>query len=241
MTDDGRPTLTYFDLRGRAEAIRLLFTDQGIPFMDRRIRSADSWQALRRSLPLRVLPHYADPRLSLTQSHAILRYLGSSVGMIASDPVGQAPYDEALHAVAEVQEALWQFAWRPEYQTQPELFENGALGLYLASLQRLFTRDDSEFWVGESISHVDYLAFALTDELRAFFPTALEEFELLHAFHAQMASRPRISAYIGSRKQPVVFGMGLHGPKVDPAAQISEGDVFENPWSEPIRLATSSV
>ena len=42
MTDDGRPTLTYFDLRGRAEAIRVLFTDHGIPFMDRRIRSADS-------------------------------------------------------------------------------------------------------------------------------------------------------------------------------------------------------
>jgi len=236
---DGSPTLTYFDLRGRAEAIRLLFTDQGIPFIDRRIRSADSWYALRRSLPLRVLPHYADPRLELTQSHAILRYLGSSVGMIASDPVSQAPYDEAYYAIAEVQEALWQFAWQPEYQTQPEDFENGALGRYLANLQRLYMRDDSEFWVGEKVSHVDYLAFTLTDELRAFFPTALAEFEVLAAFHAQMAARPRISAYIGSRKQPVVFGMGLHGPKVDPAAHIVPGDVFENPWREPIELAPS--
>lgn len=237
MSEDGRPTLTYFDLRGRAEAIRLLFTDQGIPFMDRRIRSADSWQALRRSLPLRVLPHYSDPRLSLTQSHAILRYLGSSVGMTPSDPVGQAPFDEALAAVSEVQEALWQFAWQPEYRNQPELFINGALSRYLANLQRLYMRDDTEFWVGGRVSHVDYLAYALTDELRAFFPEALAEFELLGAFHVQMAARPRISAYIGSRKQPVVFGMGLHGPKVDPAAVINPGDVFENPWREPMPLA----
>ncbi len=236
MTDDGRPTLTYFDLRGRAEAIRVLFTDQGIPFMDRRIRSADSWQALRRSLPLRVLPHYSDPRLSLTQSHAILRYLGSSAGMAPGDPVGRAPYDEAHDAIAEVQEALWQFAWQPEYQDQPQLFINGALSRYLANLERLFMRDDSEFWVGGSISHVDYLAYVLLDELRAFFPEALAEVELLSAFHQQMVARPRISAYIGSRKQPVVFGMGLHGPKVDPAAQINPGDVFENPWREPIAL-----
>lgn len=236
MTEESRPTLTYFDLRGRAEAIRLLFTDQGIPFMDRRIRSADSWDALRRSLPMRVLPHYVDPRLSLSQGHAILRYLGSSVGMLAADPVSQAPYDEAHHALIEVQEALWQFAWQPEYLNRPEVFVNGALGSYLAALQRLYLRDDTEFWVGGKISHVDYLAFALVDELRAFFPATLTEFEPLANFHAQIAARPRISAYIGSRKQPVVFGMALHGPKVDPAAQINPGDVFENPWRAPIEL-----
>lgn len=236
MSDDGRPTVTYFDLRGRAEAIRVLFTDQGIPFMDRRIRSAGSWEALRRDLPLRVLPHYSDPRLTLTQSQAILRYLGASIGMTPSDPVGQAPFDEALSAVAEVQEALWQFAWQPEYSSQPELFANGALRRYLGNLERLFGRDSSEFWVGGKISHVDYLAYVLLDELRAFFPAVLAERDLLAAFYAHMAARPRISAYIGSRKQPVVFGMGLHGPKVDPASTINPGDVFENPWREPIAL-----
>jgi len=239
MTEEGRPTLTYFDMRGRAEAIRLLFTDQGIPFMDRRIRSADSWQALRRSLPLQVLPHYADPRLSLTQSHAILRYLASSVGLMAADPVSQAPYDELHHAIAEVQEALWLFAWRDEYKSQPEAFVTGELGPHLESLQRLYLRDDSDFWVGGKISHVDYLAYTLIDELQAFFPHALAEHEALVGFQAQIAARPRISAYIGSRKQPVVFGMGLHGPKVDPMARVNAGDVFENPWFEPIALDPS--
>ena len=241
MTEDGRPTLTYFDLRGRAEAIRLLFTDQGIPFMDRRIRSADSWQALKRSLPLQVLPHYSDPRLSLTQSHSILRYLACSVSMMPTDPVGQAPYNEAHDALAEVQEALWQFAWQPEYQSQPERFANGALARYLTNLERLYMRNETEFWVGGGISHVDYLAFVLTDELRAFFPATLQSFEMLASFHAFMAARPRISAYIGSRKQPVVFGMGLSGPKIDPAATINPGDVFENPWRDPLPLAPQTA
>jgi len=237
MSADGRPTVTYFDMRGRAEAIRLLFTDQGIPFMDRRIRSADSWQALQQTLPLRVLPHYSDPRLSITQSHAIMSYLGTSTGMVpADDPAASAVYDEAYHAIAEVQEQLWQFAWQPEYATQPESFANGLLSHYLIGLERLYVRNSGDFWVGDGISQVDYLAYALLDELRAFFPATLAQFESLQHAHGFMAARPRISVYIGSRKQPVVFGMSLAGPKVDPAAVIKPGAVFENPWREPVLL-----
>lgn len=236
MSDDGRPTVTYFDIRGRAEAMRMLFTDQGIPFMDRRIRSADSWQAMQKALPLRVLPHYSDPRLSITQSHAIMSYLGASTGMVPADPVAAAVYNEAYHAVADVQEQLWLFAWKPEYETQPEVFANGALSHFLTNLERLYLNNVGDFWVGERVSPVDYLAYVLFDELRAFFPATLAQFEALQFFHGIMAARPRISAYIGSRKQPAVFGMSLAGPKVDPAAVINSGDVFENPWREPIPL-----
>ena len=35
----------------------------------------------------------------------------------------------------------------------------------------------------------------------------------------------------------MVFGMGLHGPKIDPAAELGEDDVFENPWTKPIKIA----
>ena len=237
MSDSGLPTVIYFDMRGRAEGIRLLFTDQGIPFTDRRIRSVGSWQALKDTLPLRVLPHYSDPRLSISQSHAIMSYLGASTGMVPADPVRAALYDEAYHAIAEVQEQLWLFAWQPEYQTHPESFARGVLNRYLIGLERLFLSSPGEFWVGEQVSQVDYLAYVFLDELRAFFPATLAQFESLHAFHGQMAARPRISAYIGSRKQPVVFGMGLNGPKVDPAAVVVPGQVFENPWREPIPLA----
>jgi len=154
-----------------------------------------------------------------------------------ADPVGQVPYDEVQQALAEVQETLWQFAWQPEYNSQPELFAGGALARYLAALERLFLRTGGEFWLGESISHVDYLAIALLDEIRAFFPATLAQHEHLYDFYARVMERPRISAYVGSRKQPVVFGMSLQGPKIDPAAEVSPGDVFENPWREPIVLA----
>jgi len=239
MTDEGRPTLTYFDMRGRAEAIRLFFTDQGIAFMDRRIRSADSWQALKRTLALGRLPYYSDPLVNLTESQAILRYLGRSTGMMPADPVAQAPYDQAQEALSAAQEELWQFAWQQEYQSDPNLFANSQLSRSLRALERLFLTCPGDYWLGTEVSHADYLAYAYLDELRAFFASTLASFEVLALFHERFDARPRLRAYLDSRRRPVVFGMGLHGPKLDPAAAdtIADDDLFENPWSKPIRLA----
>lgn len=240
MTDEGRPTLTYFDMRGRAEAIRLFFTDQGIAFMDRRIRSADSWQALKRTLPLGRLPYYSDPLVRLSESQAILRYLGRSTGMMPADPVAQASFDEAQEALSEAQEQLWQFGWQEEYGTDPKLFVNGQLARSLRALERLFLAHPGDFWLGTEICHVDYLAYAYFDELRAFFGAALGNFDVLALFHERFDARPRLRAYLDSRRRPVVFGMGLHGPKIDPMAAIEPDAVFENPWSKPIKLAELS-
>ena len=237
MTDEGRPTLTYFDMRGRAEAIRLLFTDQGIVFMDRRIRSAQSWQALQGTLPLGRLPHYTDPLVNLTESQAILRYLGRSTGMMPADPVAQAGFDVAQEALAEAQEQLWQFAWQEEYRSAASVFANGQLARSLRALERLFLDCPGDYWLGTQVSHVDYLAYAYLDELRAFFGAALASVEALALFHERFDARPRLRAYLDSRRRPVVFGMGLDGPKIDPAVELGPDDVFENPWTKPIKIA----
>ena len=186
---------------------------------------------------MRALPLYSDPRATIAQSHTILRYLSRSIGLMPADPVGALPYEEAHDAVAEVQEQLWQFAWHEDYYDAPQSIERGALAAMLTNLERLYLRSASEFWVGDAVSQVDYLAYCLLDEIRAFFPATLQRFEVLGEFHATFGVRPRMRAYLESRKRPVVFGMGLRGPKVDPAAEVPPGTVFENPWTKPIQLA----
>lgn len=41
-----KPVITYFNIRGRAEVIRLIFEELGIEYEDRRITDAGEWQAL---------------------------------------------------------------------------------------------------------------------------------------------------------------------------------------------------
>jgi len=93
--------LYYFDFAGRAEAIRLLLHHAKIPFQDIRIKSTD-WKTLKNSpifeyhsLPVLQL----DNGLKLSQSHAILEYLGLTYGYM--------PYDESLvYQVKNVMDAV---------------------------------------------------------------------------------------------------------------------------------------
>jgi glutathione S-transferase len=239
-----KPTLSYFELRGRAEASRLLLCDLGVTFIDHRVTSPEEWDALRREVPFGGLPRYRDERVELTQSHAILRYLARVHGLVGADgpPVEDdalswVVYDEIQEVLAEAQEHLWRFAWEADYRSNKRNYADGILRLFLGALQRWYSgHGGGEYWVGDTVSHIDYLAFTYLDEVRAFFPDALARAEQLASFHARTQARPRIADYIGSGRRPVVFGMGIDGPKVDPDVPLEIGQTFNNPWTEPIVL-----
>jgi len=80
MSQEKNPTLTYFDIRGRTEPIRLLLHDNDIEFEDKRILLED-WSALKPKItPFHTLPIFEDGDLKITQSSAILRYLAKKHG-----------------------------------------------------------------------------------------------------------------------------------------------------------------
>uniref|UniRef100_A0A914ZKW7 GST N-terminal domain-containing protein n=1 Tax=Parascaris univalens TaxID=6257 RepID=A0A914ZKW7_PARUN len=53
-------TLIYFDIRGLAEQIRLLLTDNRIPFDEIRIKSEDEWNEIKESFVFGQLPCLKD-------------------------------------------------------------------------------------------------------------------------------------------------------------------------------------
>ena len=236
-----QPTLSYFELRGRAEATRLLLGDLGVEFVDHRVTSPEAWATLKQEVPFGSLPRYQDDRVDLTQSHAILRYLARTHGLVGVDGGGNGAgwvvYDEIQEVLSEAQEHLWRFAWEADYQSSRQGYADGILRWYLGTLQRWYSGHGAgQYWVGDTVSHIDYLAFTYLDEVRAFFPETLAAAELLAEFHARMRGRPRIAEYIASGRRPVVFGMAIDGPKVDPDAALEPGQLFRNPWTEPIVL-----
>lgn len=90
--------LTYFNMRGAAEKIRLAFILNGVEFEDDRVEFAD-WPKLKGSTKFGQMPLLElDDGTVIAQSDAILRYAGS-VGegkLVPQDLKEQAKVNEAL-------------------------------------------------------------------------------------------------------------------------------------------------
>ncbi|MEQ8955976.1 MAG: glutathione S-transferase N-terminal domain-containing protein, partial [Gammaproteobacteria bacterium] len=69
-----QPKITYFDVRGRAEVIRLLLEYTGTAYKERRI-TLEEWPLEKAAFPLGQLPVYEQGELFINQSHAIYRHL----------------------------------------------------------------------------------------------------------------------------------------------------------------------
>ena len=88
--------LTYFNVEGAAEKIRLAFKLGGIEFDDERIERAN-WPALKPSAPFGQLPLLSiDGKPPISQSNAILRYAGRLSGLYPEDPLQAMRVDEVI-------------------------------------------------------------------------------------------------------------------------------------------------
>ena len=83
----GEITLTYFDLYGKAEAIRMLLTHSKTPFTDNRV-TGDAWAAPKvgGKCANGQVPVLEVGDRCLNQSASILRFIGSQTGYYGSDP-----------------------------------------------------------------------------------------------------------------------------------------------------------
>jgi glutathione S-transferase len=96
-------TLTYFDIEGVAEPVRLALLLTKTPFEDRRIKFPE-WGALKPTTPYGVLPVMTleDNGPMRSQSKALLRYIGSTFTTTSSSSYNLYPTDKLL----DIEEAI---------------------------------------------------------------------------------------------------------------------------------------
>ncbi|KAG5455649.1 MAG: glutathione S-transferase [Olpidium bornovanus] len=93
--------LTYFDLPGRAEPIRLAFQIGGIPFTDERIKRED-FPAKKDSYIFGCLPILEVDKTVLYSTAGILRYVGLLSGLYPQDPLEGAKVDTFVGVVDDI-------------------------------------------------------------------------------------------------------------------------------------------
>jgi glutathione S-transferase len=211
--------LTYFNVRGRGELIRLLFHAAGIPFTDNRLRLADfKVEQANGMFPSGQVPVLdVDGKAHFSQSYAIAMYAASIAGLLPVADLDRLRCDMILLNTEDVRAKF--VAIRYSGLTGDARLAR-YYDYYNSTLPPLLSRfekelGDHEYFIGGSLSLADvavfnmigYLTFpacevqAASDEARALQANCLCSFAGLIGLVARVAAVPGIAKWLRERPQ----------------------------------------
>ncbi|CAL8068830.1 unnamed protein product [Calicophoron daubneyi] len=200
--------LVYFNARGRAEPIRLVFAMLGIQFEDHRIERQE-WPALKPKTPTGRLPYLQvfqsdGSSVSYDESMAIARWLAKSYGLMGADDNEYYRIERIIGQCADVERELRGMFHAPNDEAKTNAvkkFKEDAGPRLLNLLSRSLADSGSKFVAGPKVTlgdlvflaTVDQLTGQFTDLLKAQFPELLKHREdVLH-------DQPTLEGYIKAR------------------------------------------
>lgn len=212
--------LTYFDIRGRAECIRLMLEEIGIAYEDRQITNAE-WQDLKPRTPFGQIPLLRIGGVELAQTMAIVRHLARTHGLSGETEVERTRCDIAVEAIRDADHHLGALVWTPGFEENRRLIIENELPVRLAPLEQFLASNPAKtpFWAGASFTFADVVAFDYLENTEALFPGALSATERLSEFRIQMTRRPAIKAYLASGRRPDAI---MYGPRRDDGENYSD-------------------
>lgn len=213
--------LGYWSVRGRGSAIQNLLRYVGVEYENRVYPlepptfSREKWLQSKYSLGLNFpnLPYLIDGQLKMTQSLAILKYLGRKYGLAATSDPETATEEMVLFQVMEISDRIRQTAHYRNFDSE-EAFQRDCrqlaedLGKQLQCLDA-FLSDNRSWFTGNSLSYVDFLAYELIDWIRVLIDSnCLVKFEQITKFVTKFKNLDNLKEYLVSKefKERAIFG-----------------------------------
>lgn len=153
--------LTYFDFHGgRAEPARLAMHLGGIPFEDHRF-SFSEFAEIRKATPFGQVPTLHVDGTVVTQSDAIIRYVGKLAGLYPVDAYQALLCDEVMCVVEDATVRLVpSFRMTGDEQKEARLaLVNGSMPMYLGWLQSQLMAHGGEFFADNRLTVADLKVF----------------------------------------------------------------------------------
>ncbi|XP_023577433.1 glutathione S-transferase Mu 1 isoform X1 [Octodon degus] len=184
-------TLGYWDIRGLAHAIRLLLEYTDTSYEEKRYSMGDApdydrsqWlnEKFKLGLDFPNLPYLIDGTHKLTQSNAILRYIARKHNLCGETEEEKIRVDILENQTVDISDQLATLCYSPNFEKlRPEYLEQlpGKMKLFSDFLGK------QQWFVGDKITYVDFLAYDILDLHRIFDPKCLEAFPNLKDFIAR--------------------------------------------------------
>jgi len=196
----------YWNLRGYAQPIRLLLAHAGAEYEDKRYNYGSTPETLRSEwlsdkfnlgLDFPNIPYLFDGDVKITQSIAILRYLGRKFRYVPNNEKETARVEMIEQELLDWRTQQSGCFYNPDHDKIKGAYIEGlkdkvkALSAFLGK---------SEWMSGGGLTYVDFLAYEWLDVNRLFYPELLNGIENLESFHKRVESLPNVAAYMKSDK-----------------------------------------
>jgi len=209
MSQEPERELVYFDIRGRAEAIRLLLAYARVPYIDRGIPRED-WPTLKGTFPLGQVPvlieRSSEGERVIPQSQAILRHLARVFGLDGANEDERVRADVVLESALDLRAAWSRVAYNPGWlkdQAATDAHFRDVFprfrGIFEALLEESEARGDN-FFAGPRPTHADFLVFAALESHRDAVPSCLDGHGSIQRFLDEISALPPIADYLARRR-----------------------------------------
>jgi len=200
-----KPVLGYWAIRGLAQPIRLTLAYAGVDFEDKLYTDHDVWlnEKFNLGMDFPNLPYFIDGDVKLSQSLAILRYIGRKYGLDGSNEQEKLAISLVEQQIMDLNTAIGRIAYDPNCEKlKEEYLKNLPAQLKLVS-QYLGSK---AFVAGSNISYADFWLYEYLKKVSTLVSGSLSEFANLSKFIERIESLPPISAYIKSQKPKLFNG-----------------------------------
>jgi len=199
-------TVTYFEMRGRGEYVRMILAAAGESFVDKRVKK-EEWMGLKDSMPWGQMPILETPDGKvLSQTLAICRYLGRKYDLVGDNEWEAAKCDEYADAMVDLFAEWVKFQFQPDQALAAEAkkaFLDTHMPKYFSKFEALAAKHGNkdgwlvgkrmtwgDIFVGESLAKLE-------DTLE---PNVLDNYPNLKKLKAAVYAHPALQKHLKERK-----------------------------------------
>ncbi len=220
-------------IQGRGEFVRLALEEAGADYVDVTRRPGKRGvPAMMKFLesPRVAHPPYAPPflkagKLIIAQTAEILFYLGPRLKLAPRDEAGRLWAHQLQLTITDLVVRIhdthhpvsgWLYfeEQRPAARRRTKDFWRYQAPKMLGYFERVLRQNGGKYSVGSRLTYVDLSLFQIIEGLRYAFPKRMKRFEKkipkLAALHNRVAKRPRIKAYLTSKRRIPFSQWGIY-------------------------------
>lgn len=193
----------YWDVRGWGQPIRHLLAYKEVQYEHKQYKyglpesDPSSWQSEKFTLGLEFpnLPYLFDGDVKLTQTLAILRYLGRKFDLDAQNREEKRRVDLVEQQLNDLRVSWGEFCYAKDFAEKRDAYEENLLDKLKAYSEFL---GDRSFFAGDRLTYVDFFAYEIFVSLVIFSKKSFAKFKNLMEYLDRISALSTLKAYLES-------------------------------------------